>query len=153
MAAGLLLLVAGALGCTNIGEKELNYRKAYKRIWDRTMTQTDRARKSVDKSYEAGDIATAVATYKKIGQEYAQARVDLNKIKSLPGGYTNLKKISLEYFAEGTRYYTTVAAIIESSGGNYDQTQQGQIKVQESRWNTITKKLKKELKAKRFEIK
>lgn len=141
-----------AAGCSNKSEKELVYRSGFKRIWDRTMTRTEEARKAIDKAYSDGNIGAAVTEYRKLGKYYASSREATRKLKE-PEGYGTLQKLALAYFAEGAEYYDSVGQVVEDSGGNYNVEQEKTIKAKEKIWNESTEDLRKALKAKRFALK
>jgi hypothetical protein len=155
LAAALVAAVALALlsaGCSNRSEEELAYRNSFKKIWDRSMTDTETARKNIDKAYAAGDVNAAAGEYGKLGLTYAKAREQIRKLKE-PAGYATIRKLAVSYFNEGASYYTTTARIVGDSGGNYDTAQEAELKAKEKKWNASAKDLEKALKAKRIELK
>lgn len=146
----LTLLLAA--GCGRTAEKELAFRKAFKKTWDATMTASDQAQRKIETAYAAGDVATVVAEYRILEKRFSDSAGETEKIK-LPEGYAKLKKLTITYYREGASYYQMVAKVVEDTGGNYGTAQEETIKAQEKKWRQATKSLEQELRRKRFELK
>jgi hypothetical protein len=147
-----IALILTAAGCSNLPEKELTYRKTFKKIWDKAMTDTEAAKKKIDQAYSAGDVASASTEYAKLGLIYAKVREEIRKAKA-PEGYANIQILAVAYFNQGASYYATTARVVSDSGGNYNAAQEAELKAAEKKWKAATTDLEKALKAKKIELK
>lgn len=151
-AAILVLLTAtAAFGCSQKAQEELAYRDSFKKIWDATALTADQSKKRIDAAYEAGDIDAVVAEYKALAVKYDEAKDKLDKLKE-PEGYGGFSATAREYLSYGSQYYRKVGAVVEETGGNYNEMQETEIKALEKRWEASTGKIEKEMTAKRFRI-
>ena len=146
----LTLLLAA--GCGRTAEKELAFRKDFKKTWDATMTASDQAQEKIETAYAAGDVATVVAEYRVLEKRFNDSAGETEKLKP-PEGYAKLKKLTITYYREGASYYQMVAKVVKDTGGNYGTTQEETVKAQEKKWQKATESLERELKRKRFELK
>lgn len=146
----LALLLAA--GCGRTAEKELAFRRTFKKTWDATITASDQAQKKIETAYAAGDVATVVAEYRILEKRFKDSAAETEKLKP-PEGYAKLKKFTLTYYREGGSYYRVVAKVVEDTGGNYGTAQEETLKAQGKKWQQATKSLEQELKRKRFELK
>lgn len=145
-----LLILAGA-GCGQVDKQELAYRNNYKAVWDRVVGATETGQKKADAAYAAGDVDTVVGSYKSLAATYGAAKTSFAKLRAL-AGYGALAVITGDYLADGAAYYAKLAAVVESTGGNYGDAQQAEIKALQTRWDASTKRLEKELAKKRFKL-
>jgi hypothetical protein len=147
----MFVLLLAAAGCGQIDKQELAYRNSYRTTWDQTVAATRSGQKSADAAYTAGNVDAVVAAYKKLAAYYSASQTASAK-KKPPLGYEKMAGLSQAYYTDGAAYYTKVASVVESTGGNYGLTQEAEIKAARSVWDAAAKKLARELAVKRFKL-